>query len=423
MAHGKQVTSDHLYVVDSKQNLPAQERGDQESLGDADFQMESKKVENTHSSEKQLSNQACLSENPSSTKAYLEMHSTSDGGTDIDKPTEELKYCELSNDNEASKELEPNHKFYKKLDDIKIHWPGGSQVKFNDNDSLKSFLKSQYRDWEMRDVTSIPCARVPKIFIRNVDLSKELPKHFKSLQKGDEGENKVYRMFVNEIGRDHIGIIVLPNFNGSLIFEKGELGEIDMIVAHPLKGIFLFEVKNESGKKKQKEKWIKNLKSDMLKHVKFIRHLLNYNKNHPDQPTTSSSAAEKEVFEMDTVPIHAVFYYIPDDLNSIAKLADNDPKWYTEGNVIVFQKSDFRNFASKWGGELEKIPSMKSSATFDILLARLVALNSLEVASALIRQKIVSNQMQSIQTDNLHARVTQQLSETLTQEEDKEYKN
>ena len=182
-AHRKQVTSDHLYVVDSKQNLPAQERRDQESLGDADFQMESKRVENTHSSEKQLSNQACLSENPSSTKAYVEMHSTSDGGTDIDKPTEELKYCELSNNIEASKELEPNQKFYKKLDDIRIHWPGGSQVKFNDNDSLKSFLKSQYRDWEKCDLTSIPCARVPKIFIRNVDLSKELRSPCKKAMK------------------------------------------------------------------------------------------------------------------------------------------------------------------------------------------------------------------------------------------------
>ena len=403
------------------------------------------RAESNQFSGTQNSNQAFHSEKPYR-ENNVKVHPTSDDKTESENyRTINFKHNGTTSKNQTTSE--PDFKrelenFYQELDEINIECAGNFQVKFNHNKSLKCFLECLYPDWKKPGkVTSIPCARIPKVFVRKDYSSKCLQKHFNSQRKGDDGEGKIYRFFLKEVATDDGGIIVLPNVNGNHIFKQGGLGsvEIDMIVAHPWKGIFVFNVKNESGfrfgKNKQNDEndWIEKLQSEMLKHTNFIRYLLDYSKL-SDQSTTLSSRGESEVTETDTVRIHAVFCYIPDDLSSLTKLADNDANWYNHGvvqksglgNVIVFQKSDLKKFETKWKEELEKISSMENSAAFDILVARLVALNSQNGASAVIHQKIVSNELQSFNVLNKNSevrnRLEQQLSETLPQEEDKECK-
>ena len=312
-------------------------------------------------------------------------------------------------------------KFEAELDETVIHWPGGAEIKLRQNNALMEFAKMQYPHWKKPgNKISIPCVKIPRMMVRNVDLTKELQTKYKSLVKGEEGENKIYKLFTNEVLTDEAGIIVFPNVDGSHIFEKGGTGsvEIDMIVAHPQKGLFVFNVKNktfnkneETLKENEKNEETEKLKQEMIKHTKFLSFLSLY--NYPC------------VEPLDNVPIHAVFCYIPGDNTSVAKLSE-DSAWYVNAQigatnkVLVFQKASLKNFASAWKDSLQEIPDMIETNHFDVLVARLVALNSMGGASSLIHQKFTSNEIQSIQvkTSELDSWIEKQFSEVLTDRKD-----
>ena len=312
-------------------------------------------------------------------------------------------------------------KLARELDNLEIHWPGGGKIKFNDHDSLKKFMESQYPDWKNSgEKTSIPCVRMPRMMIRNEQLSKKLQACYKSHLKGEIGESKIYKLFVNEVKTDDSGILIFPNVDGSHYFEKGGPGsvEIDMIVAHPTKGIFVFNVKNERNPK------IQDLKSDMQKHSDFVRYLMCYN----CRPETSSNYISGVFKETNQVPIHAVFCLIPNIKCPIDKL-DEDTKWYTQGHsdrqfdrVIVFRHSHlFNNFSGHWEETVRALPSIERFDKFDALIALLSALSSMTGNSALIHHRIASNDMQSIQvkTNNLDDWYEKQLEETSLDEGEK----
>ena len=307
-------------------------------------------------------------------------------------------------------------KFEAELDKAVIHWPGGAEIKFDQNNALMEFVKIQYPEWKKPgNKISIPCVKIPRIMIRNVDLSKELQTYYKSLVKGEEGENKIYKLFTNEVLTEDAGIIIFPNIDGSHLFEEGGPGsvEIDMIVAHPQKGLFIFNVKNKTIKK---GKETENLKQETMKHAKFLGFLSLYS-------TPCVNLSDNSCLPL--VPIHAVICYIPGDNTSIAKLSE-DSTWYANAEngarnkVLVFQKASFKNFASAWKDSLQEIPDMTETYHFDVLVARLVALNSMGGASSLIHQKFDSNEIQSIQVEKnkLNSWIEKQFSEVLTDQKD-----
>ena len=313
-------------------------------------------------------------------------------------------------------------KLTQELDKIEIHWPGGGKVNFNDDASLKRFMENQYPKWKNRgEKTSVPCVRISQIIIPNEQLGTELQKHYKALQKGDEGESKMYRLFVTEVSTDDSGIIILPNVDGSHIFEKGGPGsvEIDMIVAHPTKGIFVFNVKNEIKVNKQK------LQSDFEKHKNFVRYLLRYNTR-----STESSGENDDKNDDNEVPIHNVYCSLAGKKPAYAPKkrpeTQDEPNlnWYDKdgqtNQLIVFYQWHFNEFARHWKDTLQKIPEMKESDKFDFLIARLVALNSMEGDSALIHRKFVSEDIQSIKvkTEKLEPWLEKQIDEVLPQTND-----
>ena len=288
--------------------------------------------------------------------------------------------------------------FHEELDTLKILWPGGGEISFGDDQNLREMLRCLYPDWKTKNkVTSVPTARVPAMFLSPEMMSEKLKNHYKRIQKGDEGELKVYRKFLDGFGSGHDGIIILPNLDNNQLF-KSKIGcvEIDMIILHPTKGVFVVSVKNKdlSGQDEIKEK--EKLQTDMIKHTDFVWHLSSY--QDIDQPCSSSSV-------MPFIPIHVVFFHLRSDSVNLQDLEINK-EWYSSNkfeHVIIFQQQQFEAFQENWCQRLSKIPDFELGENFEILVSRLVALSSMEGAIALIHNKIVSSELQSIQIKSKNA--------------------
>ena len=61
--------------------------------------------------------------------------------------------------------------------------------------------------------------------------------------------------------------------------------------------------------------------------------------------------------------------------------------------ILVLQKSDFANFEKKILSKIDQIVSFPETEKLDIVVARLIALSSMEGSSALIHQKVASNEI------------------------------
>ena len=69
------------------------------------------------------------------------------------------------------------------------------------------------------------------------------------------------------------GVLVFPNVDGSQVFDTQEAKvEIDMILVHQTKGVFVFNVKIVGGKSSISEE----IKHDIGRHNSFVRMLMNY---------------------------------------------------------------------------------------------------------------------------------------------------
>ena len=292
-------------------------------------------------------------------------------------------------------------KFHSELDNLTIRWPGGSDIQFSDDQKLKEVVRNQYPDWKLKGkVTSIPAVRVPSMFLGPEMMSEQLNKQYERIQKGEEGELKVYRKMRNGFGQDQPGLMILPNLDTNGLFKsKSGLVEIDMVVLHPSKGIFVVSVKNrkmgeqrpgmDSAAAKNFEDEIKEkLKKEMIKHTDFIMQLSNFKTS----PCSSSSSYE-------FIPVHAVFCQLSWSSENMQDLETNK-EWYTSNDtehVLMFQQPDFTNFQKNWSKKMSKIRDIEMHDHFETTVARLVALSSMDSATALIHDKITSNSLQSIQ--------------------------
>ena len=87
-------------------------------------------------------------------------------------------------------------------------------------------IEQQYPRWkDPGRISSVPVARVPKLFLYGLQLEKSLQKQLKSFLKGDEGETKLYRLFIKESFSGEPGAIVFPNIDSSHVF-KCEAGKL-----------------------------------------------------------------------------------------------------------------------------------------------------------------------------------------------------
>ena len=286
-------------------------------------------------------------------------------------------------------------KFYGELDNFELRMPGNQSIPFSDNENVLEWARKQYPNWRERGkVTSVPVARVPKMFLENFQIEKQLQKKLKSTIKGEDAEKKLYRLFVEGFFKEQPGMIVFPNVDGSLIFNSkvGKV-EVDMVLIHPQKGIFVFNVKNEgsfNSKIKNMEKKIAEVRADIKKHTTFIRMLKDYN----------------SVGNITNVPINSV---VCDFANNQSKFATfkKEPTG-TEGKIIVFEMDGLKkvNFAHNWCSQIKEVDDVKWDDSFDLLIARLIALASFEGAAVLINERMKAGLLQSVpKSDYLKAQL------------------
>ena len=172
------------------------------------------------------------------------------------------------------------------------------------------------------------------------------------------------------------GAMVFPNFDGSHIFKcQVAKVEIDMVLIHSKKGIFVFNVKNQRGKGTS----AKEVKEDIDKHGKFIRMLKNY-KSSEDNCLT---------------PIHTVICDFANEKTKFAYLETNNES--AGEQIIVLSKKDLEtgNFMKMWISRIEKISDVVWNTSFDILFARMIALASIEGAASLIHAQMTTGVLQS----------------------------
>ena len=281
--------------------------------------------------------------------------------------------------------------FFDELDRFYIHMPGGGgeTISFNLDQDLLKMVHKQYPNWkEVGNVTSVPAARIPKVFLHNLQMSKQLEKTLKSTQKGDGAEKMLYTLFLESSFGDEPGVVILPNVNGNEIFETQIAKvEIDMVLIHQNSGVFIFNVKNVGGKSASSEK----VREDISKHTRFVRMLINYR-----------NATQNEV------PIHTVLCNFFDSSNKFKDLTEGTEE--LNDKVIVFNKNELNTnqFSVTWKRTVNYC-GMKSAAKMkavDLIVARLITLNLIEGSLALIHEQMETGFLQSVsKKDHLDAQI------------------
>ena len=281
--------------------------------------------------------------------------------------------------------------FFKELDDFELQLPCSTNSFFSDDQKLLDMVEQQYSDWKTEGrVISVPIARIPKIFLPEKQLVEILQDKFKSAQKGEDAEIKLYRLFMDGYFAGDPGMLVFPNFDANLIF-KAQVAqvEMDMVLVHPKNGIFVFNVKNQTGKGSSWKKVRKNLKN----HVKFLRLLMKYKTDGP---------------EYQSVPITTIFCDFAKERSKFTLLEKQFKK--QEDKVIVFGKNELNscNFTDTWRRKLSEAGVTDTHWIFplDLIVARLIALASIDSDSALIHEKLQRGVLQTIATkDDLEAQI------------------
>ena len=177
--------------------------------------------------------------------------------------------------------------------------------------------------------------------------------------------------------KDEPGVIIFPNFDGSHIFKsKAASVEIDMALIHPTKGVFVFNVKNEgSSKQVDRAKQLAGVRKDIKKHTNFIRLLINY-----------KSKAD--------LPIHSVICDFASENSKLTELKNED----SSEKIIVFSKEELKksNFVKFWSSKLAEIGCKAKPNEVDLVVARMIALASIEGADVLIGEKMKRGLLQSV---------------------------
>ena len=282
--------------------------------------------------------------------------------------------------------------FFEELDEFLLHMPGNRTVPFSDDQNLLDMIQLQYSGWKERGrITSVPIVRAPKVFLHHSQLQQHLKEKLKSAVRGDDAEMKLYCRFVDESFAEEPGMMVFPNIDGSHIFDTQVAKvEIDMVLVHSKKGVFVFNVKNQIGKGTS----VQDMRDDIAKHTLFLRMLIQYN-----NPTASK----------ERISIHTVVCDFAKNKSKFRILETETEN--TNGKILVFNKNELDTdaFPTVWKQKLihAGIQDITWHFSIDRLLARLVALSSIEGASALMHDQVRTGLMQSTtNVDNLIAQTS-----------------
>ena len=245
-------------------------------------------------------------------------------------------------------------------------------------------VEREYPGWKNEGkIVSSPVARISKILLPRYQMSKKLASKVKPTCKGENAEIRLYGFFVDGFFRNQPGMIVFPNIDSSHIFKTPVARvEIDMVLVHSKKGVFLFNVKNEGGKgtsSKRMEKKIREVK-------RFLRLLGQYGN-----------------VSKDPLAIHTVICNFANDSSKfspiVGKTNDSDNE-----KVVILSCTDLDrdNFCETWNKKLEDAGIVDQDLDWDVLdqfVARLIVLVSSESGSTLIHEQFTPGLMQSTKNE------------------------
>ncbi|XP_063717407.1 uncharacterized protein LOC134844590 [Symsagittifera roscoffensis] len=268
--------------------------------------------------------------------------------------------------------------FNDELNNFRIHLPGGDEISIADEAAVLKLFESQNPDWSTAGhVTSIPIARVPRVFLQNSEMTKNFVDRYSSLQTGEFGEIDTYEKLLSLKNMNQVGgTLIFPNVDGNHFNSPEAKVEIDFVVIDSQKGVIVISVKNSTLVKKM------NHVKDMEKHTKFIRLLRDFSQCNAPVP-----------------PVHGLICSLKSDVNvdklqreGFWKLSDSHEKRF------VFQPKDMINFLPAWERMLGEMPNLDQNQASNLskLASKLAILNSMEGTLSFLHEKVESNAIQEI---------------------------
>ena len=280
------------------------------------------------------------------------------------------------------------------LKKFKIKYPGTSDpVPLSKHEELIKFAEPYFEKWREGKSVSVPPVRVPPPchFIRGPGLTTSRRKRLRTRTTGECGEIGVYRTLLglnksNTAGsttKGNNGMFVIPNFNGDKKFDchPGKV-EIDFIVIHVLKGVFVLNVKNAQNV------ILKDICNEMKRHKDFLAALRDFDKS-----------------EGDIFPLNDIVISLKQDLNSKKGILSNRLKnlfseHFSGDKQYVFNP----NGAQELDAYLQQVIDESLTLTddqkkcLDVFATRLIALSSIESSIPDLHRKMVNNEFQFIKT-------------------------
>ena len=289
--------------------------------------------------------------------------------------------------------------FNEELNALKFHLPGSAEISMTEDDALARFLADQSPNWNTRGcVTAIPVARVPRVFLRDSEMTKNMVNRYRTIQRGEAGEIAIYKKLtgLNSLSLPS-GTLIFPNVDGTHFSSKEAKVEIDVVVIDSCKGVFVLNVKNIARVKEA------NLVKDMEKHTTFIRLIRDFNSN--DQAVS--------------VPVHGIICSSKNFVET--QKLEQSGYWKTaERNEkrFVFQPNQVGDFGLAWQEMLESIPDIQQNESGQLLklACRLVVLNCMDGTLAHLHEKFESNSIQEIKLKENEA--SEVLTDTLSRSDD-----
>ena len=275
--------------------------------------------------------------------------------------------------------------FNDELNTFRVHLPGGDEISIADEVAVLKLFDSLNPDWSTAGhVTSIPIARVPRVFLQNSEMAKNFVDRYSSSQTGEFGEIDVYKKLLNLKSMKQVGgTLIFPNVDGNHFKSPEAKVEIDIVVIDSRKGIIVVSVKNSTLVKKMHHV------EDMEKHTKFIRLLRDFSQCNASVP-----------------PVHGLICSLKSDVNvdtlqreGYWKLSDSHEKRF------VFQPKDMINFLPAWERMLGEIPNLDQDQASNLskLASKLAVLNSMEGTLSFLHEKMESNAIQEIKLKKMEA--------------------
>ena len=287
------------------------------------------------------------------------------------------------------------------LNSFVIRIPGGSDdIKLTDTEELQRQLLNHHGDWKTSGrVTPIPLVRIPpvSVFLEEDQLPDFCKKRFARNRAGEKGEVDVFKQVErltglcgggnggcgssgignggsgssgignggggsgigNGGGDSHpntnigheakiqtaLGMAAFPNVDSRCFKDLRSHVEIDLVLLHPQKGIFLFNVKNQKNGLDAAK-----IVGDVKRHANFLRQLC--------------QAPE-------TTPINAVVCSVSSPIHPGTEKAIREPLQEFSGDCFFFHTNgiqDSKTFIAKWKGIFDQIEELGSELKTQVML-------------------------------------------------------